>query len=158
VQPHYIAAPIFAGMRDPLPMRHGIRQGLDDAVTLVIPEPARAVHYANGGGVAVGRGVASYLDEIGGERGFRAPIMSAVASYFAINGAGADRDVIKTLIRAAIDAAPSGGRTDAELERYRSDPHLDEMLQWCDQQEAAKPPRRSWLRTVTIPDAYGSPS
>jgi hypothetical protein len=158
VQPHYIASPIFAGMRDPLPMRHGMRQGLDDAVTLVIPAPERAFHYANGGGFAVGRGVASYLEEIGGERGFRAPILSAVASYFAINGADAERDTIKKLIRDAINAAPAGGRSEAELERYRSDRHLDEMLQWCARHEEAKPPRRAWLRTVTIPDAYGSPA
>jgi hypothetical protein len=155
IQPHYTAAPIFAGMRDPLPRRHGVRRGLDDAVTLVIPEPGRANHYADGG--AVGRGVPAYLDEIGGERGFRAPILSAVASYFAINGPEADPQAIKKLIRDAIDAAPRGGRSDAELERYRSDRHLDEMLQWCARQEEAKPQRRPWLRTVTIPDGWGAP-
>jgi hypothetical protein len=154
VQPHFTAAPKFVGMRDPLPRRHGVRRGLDDAVTLVIPEPGRANHYADGG--AVGRGVPAYLGEIGGDRGFRAPILSAVASYLAINGPAADRQTIKELIRDAIAAAPSGGRSDAELDRYRSDQHLDEMLQWCARQEEAKPPRRPWLRTVTIPDDWGA--
>jgi hypothetical protein len=149
VQPHYIAAPIFAGMRDPLPRRHGVRQGLHDAVTLVIPEPDRGNHYAGGG--MIGRGVSAYLDEIGGDRGFRAPILSAVASYFAINGPGADRQTIKQLIREAIDAAPSGGRPEVDLERYQSDQHLDEMAQWCAQQEAAKPPRRSRIVIIRVP-------
>ena len=41
VQPHYTAAPIVeAGVRDPLPRRSGLRLGLEDAVGLVIPDPA----------------------------------------------------------------------------------------------------------------------
>jgi hypothetical protein len=158
VQPHYIAAPIFDGMPDPLSARHGVRIGLDDAVSLVIPEPDRAHHYAGGTSFAVGRGVTAYLDEIGGPRGFRAPMLSAIASYYSINGAGADHQTIKTLVREAIDAAPAGDRSEPYLDRYRSDQHLDEMLQWCAQQEKARPPRRSRLGTVTLPDDLGGPA
>jgi hypothetical protein len=154
VQPHFCAAPIFSGMRDPLPVRHGVRLGLDDAVSLVIPELDRA-HHAAGTSFAVGRGVTAYLAEIGGDRGFRAPMLSAIASYFAVNGPGADHNIIKTLVRQAIDAAPPGARSAADLDRYRSDRHLDEMLHWCAQQEGTRPPRRSRLATVTIPDDIG---
>jgi hypothetical protein len=152
VQPHYIAAPIFNGMPDPLPVRHGMRIGLDDAVSLVIPEPDRAHHYAGGTSFAIGRGVTAYLDEIGGPRGFRAPILSAIASYFSVNGPTADHEAIKALVRASIDAAPAGGRDAACLDRYRSDRHLDEMLQWCTQREKARPPRRSRVGIITLSD------
>jgi hypothetical protein len=145
VQPHYVSEPQFVGMPDPLPARHGVRVGLDDAVSLVIPEPDRAQHYAADAG-SIGRGVTAYLQEIGSERGFRAPMLSAVASYFAINGANAGTAAIEALVRAAIDAAPPGNRSDADIDRYRSDRHLDEMIQWCCHQEAAKPRRRSRIR------------
>jgi hypothetical protein len=151
VQPHYTAAPIFDGLPDPLRARHGVRIGLDDAVSLVIPERDRPHHYATGTSFAIGRGVTAHLDEVGGPRGFRAPILSAIASYFAINGPLADGGTIKTMVRAAISAAPLGGRSSTDIRRYESDRHLDEMLQWCAGQEAAKPQRRSCIRTVTIP-------
>jgi hypothetical protein len=139
-------------MPDALSARHGVRTGLDEAVSLVIPEPDRAYHYAAGGPFAAGRGVTAYLDEIGGPRGFRAPILSAIASYFSINGPAADHEAIKGLVRAAIDAAPAGGRHESCLERYRSDRHLDEMLQWCAQRERAQPSRRPRLGVVMIPN------
>lgn len=52
VQPHYTAHPIFEeGLRDPLPHRHGVRRGLDEAVSLVIPDPdlEDPENYAAGG-------------------------------------------------------------------------------------------------------------
>ena len=40
VQAHYVAAPDFvAPLPDPLPRRCGLRQGLDDSVSLIIPPP-----------------------------------------------------------------------------------------------------------------------
>jgi hypothetical protein len=40
VQPHYLAVPEFvAPVRDPLPRRCGLRQGLDETVSLFIPPP-----------------------------------------------------------------------------------------------------------------------
>ena len=38
VQPHYTAAPILQGVHSPLVRRSGVRDGLDDAVALVLPE------------------------------------------------------------------------------------------------------------------------
>jgi P4 family phage/plasmid primase-like protien len=117
VQPHYVAAPIFNGLPDPLPRRHGLRWGLDNAVSLVIPEPERAYHYVGRTRFAIGRGVLALLQEIGGPRGFRAPMLSTVASYFGTHGPNADREIIKAIVRGAIDAAPPGGRSAADLDR-----------------------------------------
>jgi hypothetical protein len=139
VQPHYIAAPIFEdGMRDPLPRRHGVRAGLDKAVSLLIPEPSVDDPYLGGDGY-VGLGIEGHLSEIGGERGFRGPMVSAIAAYFTANGADADPGPIKARVREAIDRADPGGRTEAELARYRSDRHLNDVVGWIRARERTKP-------------------
>ena len=111
VQPHYIASPIFeGGMTDPLPRRYGVRQGLEDEVVLVIPPPdPKNPEMVSGQGYEPGRGVQAYLDEIGGGRGFREPIVSAIASYIAIYGSKADCTKLKAAICKAIDKAEAGG-------------------------------------------------
>jgi hypothetical protein len=127
VQPHYVASPIFAaGLRDPLPRRHGIRRGLDDAVSLVIPDPAPHDPYTGAG--YVGLGVEHYLAGIGGLGGFRQLMIAAVASYYAVNGATAAPGPIKAKIREAIAKADPGGRSAADIERYCSDRHLDDII------------------------------
>ena len=41
LQAHYVAAPVFSdNIADPLSRRFGLRQGLDDDVVLIIPDPA----------------------------------------------------------------------------------------------------------------------
>jgi hypothetical protein len=142
IQPHYIADPIFEdGACNPLPHRHGIRTGLDEAVSLVIPDPDPIDPESWGEAGFIGRGVEAFLNEIGGERGFRAPMMSAVASYYATNGADADPETIKDLVRDAIVNAPRGGRSDHDIERYLSDRHLNEMIAWVRQRERRNPQR-----------------
>jgi hypothetical protein len=139
VQPHYVADPIFEdGMRDPLPRRHGIRVGLDKAVSLLIPEPSADDPYIGGGGY-VGLGIEGHLAEIGGDRGFRAPMVSAIAAYFTANGAEAGPEPIKARIREAIDLADPGGRAEAELARYCSDRHLNDIVGWIRAREGANP-------------------
>jgi hypothetical protein len=76
VQPNYVAAPIFDGVKDPQPRRSGLRRGLDDAVALALPEkPAPAAART---GVSTGfresAGFESYLARIGGEDGFNLAI------------------------------------------------------------------------------------
>jgi hypothetical protein len=140
VQPHYIASPIFEdGIRDPLPRRYGVRIGLDNAVSLLIPEPSAEDPYVGGEGY-VGIGIAGHLAEIGGERGFRAPMVSAIAAYFTANGADANPEPIKARIREAIERADPGGRTAAEIDRYCSDRHLNDIVGWVRARERAKPP------------------
>ena len=139
VQPHYVADPVFEeGMRDPLPRRHGVRIGLDKAVSLLIPEPSAADPYIGGDGY-VGIGIEGHLAEIGGERGFRTPIVSAIAAYFTSNGADANPEPIKARIREAIGRADPGGRTAAELDRYCSDRHLNDIVGWIRARERTKP-------------------
>jgi hypothetical protein len=130
VQAHYISAPLFDGLADPLRRRSGVREGLEDEVVLIVPPPADAKR-ANepGEGYTPGAGVQHYLDLIGGDAGFREPIVKAVASYVAIHGAGADAEPLKEAIRAAIAAADPGGRDNATLERYASDRHLDDIIE-----------------------------
>jgi hypothetical protein len=139
VQPHYVANPIFeGGMRDPLPRRHGVRRGLDNAVSLLIPEPSVDDPYVGGEGY-VGLGIEGHLAEIGGERGFRAPMVSAIAAYFTANGADASPEPIKARVREAIERADPGGRTAADLDRYCSDRHLNDIVAWVRLRERAKP-------------------
>lgn len=139
VQPHYIADPIFEdGMRDPLPRRHGVRAGLDNAVSLLIPEPSPDDPYVGGEGY-VGIGIEGHLLEIGGERGFRAPMVSAIAAYFTANGAEANPEPIKARVREAIGRADPGGRSTSDLDRYRSDRHLNDIVGWVRLRERAKP-------------------
>jgi hypothetical protein len=139
VQPHYVAHPIFEdGMWDPLPRRHGARVGLDESVSLVIPQPSDEDPYVAREGY-VGSGVAGHLAEIGGDRGFRAPMVSAIAAYYAANGADSDPEVIKQRVREAIDKAPAGGRSDAVLTRYKSDRHLNDIVGWFRARERNRP-------------------
>jgi hypothetical protein len=128
IQAHYIAAPSFIGMADPLPRRHGVRHGLEETISLVIP-PADAKHpdIVGSEGYPVGRGTAFYLEQIG-EPHFREPIKSAIASFIAINGAKADCEGLKREIRRAIQAANAGGRDQDTLSRYASDEHLDGLI------------------------------
>jgi hypothetical protein len=72
VQAHYVAAPDFvAPLPDPLPRRCGLRQGLDDIVSLIIPPPHPKRRDEPGTeGYDPGRGVKAYLDMIGGPMGF----------------------------------------------------------------------------------------
>jgi hypothetical protein len=140
VQPHYVADPIFEeGMRDPLPRRHGVRVGLDNAVSLLIPEPSIADPYVGGEGY-VGIGIEGHLAEIGGERGFRLPMVSAIAAYFTANGAEANPEPIKARVREAIGRADRGGRTTAEIDRYCSDRHLNDIVAWVRARERTRPP------------------
>jgi hypothetical protein len=139
VQPHYVAAPIFEGMADPLPRRHGIRVGLDQAVSLLIPEPSADDPYVDGEGY-IGRGVDAFLAETGGDRGFRAPMVGAIASYFALNGADTNPEPIKMRVREAIARADPGGRTAADIARYCSDRHLNDIVGWVRTRERTKPP------------------
>jgi hypothetical protein len=137
VQPHYIASPVFDSMPDPVPWRHSVHRSVDDTVSLVIPEPDPADPRIYNGGTT-GLGVDAYIRQIGGEDGFRGPMVAAIGSYFAINGPNADPEPIKARLRQAILAAPDGGRGDATIKRYASQSHLDAIIAWVKEQERAK--------------------
>jgi hypothetical protein len=143
IQPHYTARPIFSDIPDPVPWRYGIRRGVDETVSLVIPEPDTDDPEICGAAGFVGRGVDTFLAEIGGELGFRGPMVAAIASYFATNGPDANPDPIKDRVRQAIAAAPSGGRSADDIKRYLSDRHLNDIIGWVRQHERTNPrPKR----------------
>src|SRR5215472_14145698 len=89
-------------------------------------------------GRGIGLGVDYYIERIGGEDGFRAPMTSAIGSYFGRNGPDADPGPIKARLREAILAAPPGHRTEATIKEYASDKHLDSIIGWVKGQERAK--------------------
>ena len=132
VQPHYVAAPIISGMPDPVPRRSGLRKGLDDAVALVLPEKSAATAAERSGeGIAFREtvGFEAHLGRIGGEDGFNRAIYKAMCSYVGSNGAAAGtpegRAILKERLKEAIEAAPAGNRTPADIARYASDFYLD---------------------------------
>jgi P4 family phage/plasmid primase-like protien len=139
-QAHYVALPDFAApLRDPLPRRCGLRRGLDETVSLVIPAPEpKHADRPSAAGYEPGIGVAAWLVQIGGPEGFRGPLKSAIASYVAIYGSGANCAPLKAAIRAAIDRAD---RSADELDRYKSDEHLDELIEWTRTIHGDQPPK-----------------
>ena len=137
VQEHFIADPVLEGLVAPLPRRCGLRVGLVEAAALPVPpEPVKPV-YESGKGHSggVGVGVDGYLAEIGGAGGFRIPLRSAIGSYFAVNGADADPDVIKASIRDRLEEVDPGGVLRPE---YRTDAHLDGIISWTVAQRRAE--------------------
>jgi hypothetical protein len=129
VQPHYLALPDFvAPLADPLPRRCGLRQGLDETVSLIVPEPAsiRRPDQPSLNGYTPGHGVEAYLGMIGGPKGTREPIRAAIASYIAINGSAADCTDLKAAIRATILT----NRPGVDLGHYKDEDHLDRMIDW----------------------------
>jgi hypothetical protein len=141
-QAHYTARPLFENFPDPLSVRYGVRQGLEQSVSLIIPPPdVTDPELPSGQGYEPGAGVEAYFAQIGGPAGFRDPIKKAIASYIAINGGKADAEPLKLAIRTAIASADPGGRTADQLERYSSDAHLDDLIRWTREQHGDQPPK-----------------
>jgi hypothetical protein len=138
VQPHYTAAPIFVGMRDPLPRRSGLHLGLEDEVEFPAVElraQARATSGSTGGFKFTG-GFEEKLLHLGDRpgnplgRGFHLVLLSATASYVGLHGRdGTDVAALKARLREAILAAPRKvDRDPQDVERYLSDEYLDDII------------------------------
>jgi hypothetical protein len=156
VQATYIASPVFEeSLPDPLPCRCGVRQGLEDTVCVILPPPDPAnPEEVSGEGYHAGLGVDAYLAMIGGGQGFREPIVKAIASFIAINGSTADCSKLKEAIQESIDAADPGGRSAEQLDRYKSDAHLDDIISWVRQHHGDQPPK-GW--TQQPPPGFDDP-
>jgi P4 family phage/plasmid primase-like protien len=143
VQAHYVAAPLFAEpLKDPLARRCGLRKGLDEAVSLIIPVAAPKRPYEpSKTGYEPGIGVAAHLREIGGPKGNRSPIMATIASYIAIHGSTADVQPVYQAIRSTLDRAVPGWRTDPDGQPYLDDEHLDKIAHWVRQHHGDQPPK-----------------
>jgi len=164
VQPHYIAAPLFLGMLDPLPRRHGIWEGLYDELELILPPAdAKDPEKIAAGGYEPGAGAEHFLTQIGGPAGFRRPIFKALSSYIAINGSNADLQPIYRSIREALDRTDPGWRADPKGQRYAPDDHLDKMAAWIRLQHGDQPPKvflppiPEHLDEVSLPDPDDQP-
>jgi hypothetical protein len=166
VQIHYLAPPLFNGMPDPLVRRSGLRQGLDDEISLIIPEPdQKHPDRPSGEGYMPGVGVEAYLARIGGPEGIREPIKSAVASFVAIYGSKADAGELKKAIRAALDRLEPSWRKDPKGKRgwrllYAGDEHLDALIDAIRRIHGDQPPKGWTLPppprvTEEIPDDEG---
>ena len=138
VQPHYVAAPVFIGMPDPLRRRSGLRPRLVDRVPLVLPPPARPAAGEQPGLRAFdGSGMEFHLSRIGPE-GYHEPIKATIGAFFAHHGPDVDGDIIKSAIRARIDAISGAHPRSAEqTARYRSDRFLDGKIAWTQDRERA---------------------
>jgi putative DNA primase/helicase len=142
VQAHYVAAPLFSGLDDPLPRRCGVWQGLEDELELVLPPPhPKRPGTISAEGYEPGLGVAAYLDRIGGTDGFRRPIFETIASFVAIYGSKADPKELYRDIRTALDRVEPDWRTDPKGQRYADNEHLDQMLDWIRHQHGDQPPK-----------------
>lgn len=116
IQAHYIAAPEFVGMADPVPRRYGIRRGLADTLSLDIPPPGPPRNRGTTAGRVVG-GAAGWIAQIGKPH-FLAPMKSAIAVFIGDWGADADIEPLRRAITAAFAAADLAGRTPEQLAGY----------------------------------------
>lgn len=131
VQPHYVAAPIFDGLPDPIRRRSGFRRGLADQVALVLP-PLEPRHSAINGQSHPydGAGLRFHLSRLGPE-GYQEPIKSAIAACFAEHSERTDDERLKQAIRSRIDEVENDHpRSAADLARYRSERFLDDKIDW----------------------------
>jgi hypothetical protein len=86
-----------------------------------------------GGQQHTGRGFENILAELGdgpGLNGFHAVLRDAVASYVATHKDDLDNEILKTILRDAIDKAPKkkGKQRAADIERYSGDKYLDDLI------------------------------
>jgi hypothetical protein len=134
VQAHYVAAPIFEDIPDPIPCRSGLMEREHDFATLpeLIQAELKQQAKANGTDTSAleGADFEDCLSKIGngaGLDGFHLPIRQAVMA--AVRGTAVmaiDDAALKTRIRQAIAAAPKAPGRD--VSRYRSDDYLDQSI------------------------------
>ena len=155
VQAHYVAAPIFGkGIDDPLPRRCALRRGLDDEVDILIPPPHPKDAFEPSGGFDPGRGVEAWLSEVGGPRGSRGPILSAIASFFATHGSAADPAGLKDAVREALERIPSERRDPQKHDLYSSNEHLDRMIKWVRERHGERPARAEDRGGLSLDDFF----
>ena len=134
VQAHYVAAPIFVEMADPLPVRSALVEKTKDEVDLHIPEDesdqertARA-----SGRHGASPGFEAILPQIGdhpGGQGFHEPIIRAAASYVATHGReGTDVQWLFETIRKRVLEADRSHHDPAYVEHMASETHIMQAI------------------------------
>jgi hypothetical protein len=142
-QPHYIADPIIDGGHDPLPRRTGWCKGMETEVCLpavdldqlkaALVEKQNRVLSGKGLDPAAVRTIGGALALMGdgdGLSGFHAALLRATFLYARQTPEKMrDDESLKALCRSAIDVAPRAAtRSRGELDRYKSDAFLDDLI------------------------------
>lgn len=123
IQPHFTADPQLIDLEDPIPERSGLIKGKTSAVKIsedwITVTPLDKTERWK-----------EYLEKIGDSKdGFHQPLLSASASWVRKNGysESANKEFIN-IAREFIDNADRGERSDDEINRYRSDQFLGQLL------------------------------
>ena len=157
VQPHYTAAPVFVGLKDPLAGRRLvlIKRGRRTASLKVPPETADSSFDAVAVGVRTSHGYDEHRARIGTEDGFHAPLLSAIGAYVRSHpGAETDVEALAKDLSAAVRKADPGGRTPQEIERYASPKFLGEIITSILRKDAAPRPG-GWSGTTPYAIQHG---
>ena len=139
IQAHYTSKPIFPdGFTDPFEgRRSGLIRKNNDAVQIdynivEVERNRRTAHpqksFERSGGY---ENILSQLGDGRGGDGFHKPLLRATSSYVATKGrevAESTRETLKDDLRDRIDSADQTNHTHQEIERYRSDPYLDALI------------------------------
>jgi hypothetical protein len=139
IQAHYTSKPIFPDrFTDPFEgRRSGLIRKNNDAVQIdynivEVERNRRTAHpqksFERSGGY---ENILSQLGDGRGGDGFHKPLLRATSSYVATKGrevAESTRETLKDDLRDRIDSADQTNHTHQEIERYRSDPYLDALI------------------------------
>lgn len=129
VQAHYVAAPVFVGMDDPLPVRSGLVTKAAAAVLLQIPEaPISPVFKTGVPDRSPPAGFEALLDRIGdhpGGEGFHEPIIRAIASAVGAQGReGTNVEQLFETVRQRVLAADRSQHDKDYVEHMASREHI----------------------------------
>lgn len=121
IQIHYTAPPDLIGTGDPIKVRSGVLHGLDE---VKISEDWIRDAPLGGGGAS------KYVDRIGDDKdGFHSPILSASAAWVRSYGSTEQSNKeFKVLIRDVVDRADQSKHKKDQIERYKSDYFLDNLI------------------------------
>lgn len=126
IQPHYTSAPVLHQVDDPLPKRSGIFKVEQDVVKI------SSEWIVDDGADYNSRRYIDFFDRIGDDKdGFHHPIMQGIASWINHHGEPerGGRSELKRLVRSYIDdSIITPERATGEVERYKSDGFLDQLI------------------------------
>jgi len=139
VQPHYIASPIFEdGVEDPFPdVRSGFIEGRSDIVDLQLkaPQNRRTTSVSRAefdeDNVRGFNNIIATMGDAEGQNGFYEPLLRSTASFVSAKGgdeAERQREDLKEYLRRRVDEADQSSHSHGEIERYRSDKFLDDLI------------------------------
>jgi len=149
VQPHYVAAPVFEGINDPITgPRLGFIEGERESVALVYQPQLRKIAGYSGSSSSSIEGVGydakmAKLGDAPGCFGYNTVLTSATASYVASVGrdhAEEAREALKADIRERINAADQSNHSSEEISRYESDEYLDSLISSAIEKFGDQPP------------------